>query len=70
MSYITALENIGVNIKRIRTDRGLSQSKLSKLTKIKQQSISKYELGKQNISIKTLCRIAYVLETNLNTLVF
>lgn len=70
MSYITALENIGVNIKRIRQDRGLSQSKLSYLTSIKQQNISKYEQGKQNISIKTLYRIANVLETNITTLLY
>ncbi len=53
----------GFDIRERRNDIGLSQSKLADLTGIEQARISAYELGKLNLSIIEVKKIANHLET-------
>lgn len=50
---------------RVRTEKGITQKELSKLTGIQQANISKIENGEGNPSIKILNRIAIGLNKKL-----
>ena len=52
----------GIDIRERRNDIGLSQSKLSDITGIEQARISAYELGKLDLSVKEINKIANHLE--------
>ena len=52
----------GFDIRERRNDIGLSQSKLSDITGIEQARISAYELGKLDLSVKEINKIAIHLE--------
>lgn len=59
---------IGKNIKRIRTQKGLSTTDLAKLTGISQSTISKLENGKRKADFEILCNIASSLNISLYSL--
>ncbi|MCD7894581.1 MAG: helix-turn-helix domain-containing protein [Erysipelotrichaceae bacterium] len=56
---------VGINIRKYRKERGLSQKKLGDLCGITDSNIRKYELGKQNPKIETLQKIAEALEIDV-----
>lgn len=56
----------GLRIKEIRTQRGLSQGQLSKLTGIPNTSISKIESGDWSISIDLIIKLARHLDFEIN----
>jgi transcriptional regulator with XRE-family HTH domain len=60
--------NIGYNLKKIRKDKGLTQDKLSEITKISIASIQRYELGKRQPNIQTVNKFAEALGVTINTL--
>lgn len=57
--------NIGQRIKNLREQKGFSQTKLSKLTGIRQSYLSEIELGKRNIRIDTADKIYLALGISL-----
>lgn len=57
--------NIGENLKRIRKIKGLTQDKLSELTKISITSIQRYESGKRQPTIESVNKIATALEVSV-----
>ena len=60
--------NIGYNLKKIRKDKGLTQDKLSEVTKISIASIQRYESGKRQPNIQTVNKFAEALGVTINTL--
>lgn len=56
-----ACEAIGVEIRRVRKEEGLSQERLAQKANISQQLISRIEKGKENISLITLKKISGAL---------
>lgn len=57
--------SIGTLIKSIRTQLGMSQAVLAKLSHVPQPTISRIEQGKQGISLSTLKKVLAALSCNL-----
>ena len=53
--------NIGENLKKIRKSKGITQEKLSTITKISITSIQRYELGKRQPNIEVVKKFAEAL---------
>ncbi len=58
----------GEKLRSIRTSKQLSQEKLAELADMDRTYISSVELGKRNISIVNICRLASALEIEITTL--
>lgn len=63
------LKKLGQNIRRLRLESGLSQTKLANKVGKDQQSIQRLEAGKINPSYYYLCEIAEGLDTNFKQLI-
>lgn len=55
-----------IKLKILRTDKNLSQSDMADILNISQTNYSKYELGKINIPIETLKRLAFFFDTSID----
>lgn len=55
-------------IKDLREDKDIKQVEIAKKLNISQTNYSKYELGKINIPIDTLIKIAIILDTSIDYL--
>ena len=62
---LRAPSDVGPMIKRIRKQQNLTQEELSKMTGIKQQTISAIENGSQNAEMKTLFTILSIFNLEL-----
>ncbi|NCO05121.1 MAG: helix-turn-helix transcriptional regulator [Candidatus Magasanikbacteria bacterium] len=61
--------NIGKNLKKIRTEKGISQDRLSKLADVALNTIVTLESGNNgNPTIETMTKIAQALEVDINDL--
>jgi len=70
MDKSKTLENLGDNIKRLRSFSGLTQEELGLKVSLSKESISRLELGKQkNIGMMYLLSICRVLKVDLEELV-
>jgi len=58
------LKIFGFNIKVERMKRGWTQAQLAEKLNIHEKHVCKIETGKQNVTLKTLARIAQVLEVD------
>lgn len=56
------IDKIGLRIKHLRNEKGLSQLDLSTACDMEKTSISRIEAGRTNFTIKTLIKIANALE--------
>lgn len=64
------MSTIGKNIKRLRSEKGISQDKLSKLADLSLNTIVKLELDQSpNPTFETLKKIAKALNISLDDLV-
>lgn len=63
------LKIIGQNISKLRKESNLTQEDLSGMAQIDRSYLSDVEHGKENISIKTLVKIADALECALSDLI-
>jgi len=61
-------EEVGLNIRRIREKRGLSQEKLAALADLHRVYIGQVERGEKNIGLKNLEKIAKALGVNVKDL--
>jgi len=62
--------NIGKNLKRIRTEKGISQDRLSKLADVALNTIVTLESGTNgNPTIETLTKVAQGLKVDINDLI-
>ncbi len=69
MDEIEILKKIAFNIKVERLRKGFTQFQLAEMIDVHEKYIGKVESGKQNITIKTLIKLAAALDTNLTKLV-
>jgi len=61
-------ERVGLNIRTIREERGLSQEKLAALADLHRAYIGQIERGEKNIGLKNLEKIAKALKVNMKDL--
>lgn len=60
--YKNILKTFGENLKKIRTQKGLSQRQLSALCNVDNADISRMENGEINVSLNTVAQLAEALE--------
>lgn len=58
----------GEKLRSLRTAKNLSQEKIAELADLDRTYISSVELGKRNISIMNICRLASALQIKINIL--
>jgi transcriptional regulator with XRE-family HTH domain len=61
-------KDVGLNIRKIREDKGLSQEKLATLADLHRTYVGQIERGEKNIGIKNLEKIAKALGVNIKDL--
>ena len=59
-------EYVGQKIRELRKEKDLTQEGLSLITDLDRTYIASVEVGKRNISIKNLEKIAYALDISLS----
>jgi len=59
------LNRIGLNVRVERTIKQLTQAQLAELIDVHEKYIGKIETGKQNVTVKTLNKIAQALNINI-----
>lgn len=64
------MANVGKNIRKLREKRKLTQDELAGKLFVSRQTVSNYETGKSNPDIDMLVRIAEILNTDVNSLIF
>lgn len=64
------MRDIGKNIKSIRQAKGMTQDAMAEALYVTRQTISNYENGRSRPDLDMLLRIAEVLETDVNTLLY
>ncbi len=62
-------KEVGLNIRKIREDKGLSQEKLAALADLHRTYIGQIERGEKNIGLKNLEKIAKALDVDIRVLV-
>jgi transcriptional regulator with XRE-family HTH domain len=62
-------ERVGLNLQRLRREKGLSQEELADLANIHQTYLSGVERGKRNPTVTVLQRIAAALGADIENLV-
>lgn len=62
------LKTFGLNVKFERIKQGLTQAQLAELIDVHEKHICKIETGHQNITLKTLNKIATALNIKWDTL--
>ena len=62
-------KEVGLNIRRIREERGLSQEKLAGLVDIHRVYMGQVERGEKNIGVVNLEKIAKALDVDIRVLV-
>ena len=61
-------ERLGENLKRIRTAKGISQGKISRILKVDKSFISNIENGKTNPTLATIAKIAKAVGVSVGEL--
>ncbi len=67
-SKTSDLQQIGINIRRIRTENGISRAQMAFEIGTSEKHMSRIELGEVNTGILTYIKIARVLNTTLSEL--
>lgn len=65
---ITVQEKLGLRIKELRQEKGISQEKFAELADLDRTYISGIESGKRNVSIDVVSRIARVFGISISEL--
>lgn len=61
-------EKLGQNLKRIRTEKGISQNKIARTLDIDRAFISNIENGKTNPTLATIAKIAKAIGVSIGEL--
>ncbi|MGJ7031440.1 helix-turn-helix domain-containing protein [Niabella hirudinis] len=69
MTEAQLLKKLGLKIKQLRTDKGMSQSEFGLEIQMEKSNVSRMEAGNHNLKIGTLLRVANALEISLPELV-
>ena len=70
MGEVNAMRDIAKNIRTLRTTRNLTQDELADKLFVTRQTVSNYETGKSRPDVEMLTRIAEILDTDVNTLIY
>ena len=62
--------SFGKIVRKLRIERGLSQEDFAELCDLHRTYISDIELGKRNVSLENIARIASALEISISELFF
>ena len=65
MSKPTLLQTLGEDVKRLRGEAELSQTKFAKLAELPQSRISPIESGKVNLTVSSLQKISAALKKTI-----
>ena len=64
------MRDIGKNIRKLRTEKGLTQDQLAEMLFVTRQTVSNYETGKSRPDIDMLMKIAEVLDADINAVLY
>lgn len=64
------MRDIGKNIKTLRTSKNMTQDALAEKLFVTRQTVSNYETGRSRPDVEMLAKIAEVLETDANTVIY
>ena len=64
------LDQIGMRIVRRRKELGLTQDEFAKRLGITRPNVGIIERGEQNVTVRTMCKVAEALETTVEELMF
>ena len=64
------MRDIGKNIKELRTQKNLTQDELAERLYVTRQTVSNYETGRSRPDVEMLAKIAEVLDTDANTVLY
>ena len=64
------MRDIGKNIKTLRIQRNMTQDELAEKLFVTRQTVSNYETGRSRPDVEMLAKIAEVLETDANTVLY
>lgn len=64
------MRDIGKNIRTLRTEKNMTQDELAEKLFVTRQTVSNYETGRSRPDVEMLARIAEVLETDANTVIY
>ena len=64
------MRDIGKNIKSLREEKKLSQDQLAEKLFVTRQTVSNYETGRSRPDVEMLQKIAEVLDTDVNTVIY
>lgn len=67
---ISDLQQIGINIRRIRTEKGISRAQLAYEIGSSEKHLSRIELGEVNSGIMTYLKIARILTISFTDLTY
>lgn len=67
---VIAMNDIGKHIRLLRTRQGMTQDQLAEALFVTRQSVSNYETGKSRPDIDMLLRIADILHTDIDSLLY
>ena len=67
---ISDLQQIGINIRRIRTEKGISRAQLAYEIGSSEKHLSRIELGEVNSGIMTYLKIVRILSISLSDLTY
>lgn len=62
------MSNMLQRLKELREDRDISQRRMAEILKVAQTTYSDYELGKINIPLDTLKKLAFFFDTSIDYL--
>ncbi|MDD1607968.1 MAG: helix-turn-helix transcriptional regulator [Methylococcaceae bacterium] len=58
----------GCTIKKLRTEKGISQEKLAELSNLHRTYIGSLEMGKRNVSLENINKLAIALDCKISDL--
>ena len=64
------MRDIAKNIRFLRAEKNMTQDELAEKLYVTRQTVSNYETGKSRPDVEMLARMAEVLETDVNTLIY
>ena len=64
------MRDIGKNIRQFREEKNMTQEELAEQLFVTRQTVSNYETGRSRPDVETLIRIAEVLGTDVNTVIY
>lgn len=65
MPKFDILKKFGLNVKFARMKQGITQAELAEILEVHEKYISRIETGKQNVTLKSIEKLAEALKTDI-----